>query len=254
MCNKGESLYLDNIIRKNYELRTEPVCPFCDVKGREAYEDFGEGIIFVKNKYNVLEYTKNYLLIEGDGCDVGLHERSDEHLLKVLNVAIDKKNELLFNNEFEEVVIFKQFGIYSSSSVKHGHVQIVGLDKKKTSDDYLLNSLNGIVLYDNENFKVILSENPIGETMEINIEYNQLNLEVIEKLKLVLNYTVNNSYGVYKGGNYSLSLHIINGIKFIKLVERKITSTFKSNFGLSIINSPKCGIVDELKSVLNNNK
>lgn len=254
MCNNREVIYLDNVTRKSYELSDKVVCPFCnleELKSRGIFEYFGDGISFINNKYSVLEGTTNFLLIEGEFCDIGLHQRSDDHLLKLLNIAIDKKNDLSFNNDFEEVTIFKQFGIYSSRSIEHGHIQIIGFDKKKTNDNYLLNSLNGSVLYDNVNVRVILSDNPIGETMEINIEYDELNLEVISKLKTVLNYIVDNSYGIYKGGNYSLSLHNIDGIKFIKLVERKITSTFKSNFGLSIINNPDNGLVDSLKDILN---
>ena len=71
--NSGDTMNI-NLIKFNTDIgktkpeniiNTDNACPFCDVKNlRDIIETDGD-IIFLKNKYNVIEGADQFVLIEG---------------------------------------------------------------------------------------------------------------------------------------------------------------------------------------------
>jgi ATP adenylyltransferase/5',5'''-P-1,P-4-tetraphosphate phosphorylase II len=105
----------------------ETACPFCD---RENLTDIlaeKGSILWVKNKYPVLEDTFPTVLIETDQCDADLSTYSKDHLHEVIRFGMDKWRELEESGEFTSVMFFKNHGPYSGGSIHHAHMQIIGL-------------------------------------------------------------------------------------------------------------------------------
>lgn len=102
-------------------------CPFCD---RESLVDILEErypLLWLKNKYPVLHDTYQTVIIETDECLAELSAYEKDHLHALFRFGVEKWQELSQSGEFRSVAFFKNHGPQSGGSLRHPHMQIVGL-------------------------------------------------------------------------------------------------------------------------------
>ena len=90
--------------------RAETACPFCDVEHLTDIIETDGDIIFLKNKYNVVEGADQFVLIEGSECNIDMPDYSNEHMRRVIRLGLKHWKLLLESGKYEEVLFFKNFG------------------------------------------------------------------------------------------------------------------------------------------------
>ena len=144
-------------------------CPFCD---RDSLTDIlaedGE-CLWLVNKYRTLEGTMQTVLIEsadhdGDPSTYTLGE--NRH---VFRFALRCWGQMLRSGRYRSVLMYKNFGPNSGGSLKHPHMQIVGLDEKDGYERVPANAFGGVEVVREEGRSVALSTHPVMGFVEVNV-------------------------------------------------------------------------------------
>ena len=134
-----------NLVRFNTDIgKTKPqnmtndnvACPFCDVEHLENIIDTDGNIIFLKNKYIVIEGADQFVLIEGDNCHADMPDYTREHMHRIIRFGIKHWRRLLDSGKYEEVLFFKSALVISLSAkpsqTGNAAAKYSGLSRTKT--------------------------------------------------------------------------------------------------------------------------
>ena len=158
-----------NLVRFNTDIgKTKPqnmtddnvACPFCDVEHLENIIDTDDNIIFLKNKYIVIEGADQFVLIEGDNCHADMPDYTREHMHRIIRFGIKHWRRLLDSGKYEEVLFFKNFGPMSGGTIRHAHMQIVGFPKLRTDLLFAVEELQGLVIAEKNGVELNISNFP----------------------------------------------------------------------------------------------
>ena len=127
---------VETILHFNHAIaRTKPnsvhrnsPCPFCDTDALTGILDKQGSIIFLENKYPVLQDAYQTVLIETDQCDSELSKYPLQHLYKLIRFGVEKWLDMEASGRYRSVIFFKNHGPLSGGSIRHPHMQIVGLN------------------------------------------------------------------------------------------------------------------------------
>lgn len=154
-------------------VHTENACPFCDVEHLTNIFDTDGDIIFLKNKYPVIEGADLFVLIEGSSCDDDMPSYSREHMRRVIEMGLKHWRELLNCGKYEEVLFFKNFGPMSGGTIKHPHMQIVAFPKLKSELLFDERELRGLVIFEKNGVELNVSNFPRVGFGELNIVFER---------------------------------------------------------------------------------
>ena len=177
----GEKIMEINLIKFNTDIgKTKPenlvnkknACPFCDVKNLTDIIDTDGDIIFLKNKYNVVESADQFVLIECGECESDMPNYSREHMKKVLTMGMKHWQKLLNCGKYEEVLFFKNFGPMSGGTIRHPHMQIVGFPKLNSELLFEVKELQGISIAERDGVEFNISNFPRVGFGELNVIFN----------------------------------------------------------------------------------
>ena len=172
-------------------------CPFCNRRELSDILDEDGPFILLKNKYPTLKDTCQLVLIETYDCKGNMSEYDNEYIKRLIRFGV--KNWLSFekDNNYKSVIFYKNHGSHSGGSLKHPHMQIVGL----RDIDYRLDLkdcyFEGIEIYRVNCCTVNLSYRPISGFCEFNIiiDDNLSGLDELAKsLKKITHYILNNYF------------------------------------------------------------
>ena len=150
-------------------IHTNNACPFCDVEHLTNIIDTDGDIIFLKNKYNVVEGADQFVLIEGSECNIDMPDYSNEHMRRVIRLGLKHWKSLLDSGKYEEVLFFKNFGPMSGGTIKHPHMQLVGFPKLNSDLLFFPEEMRGIVVNTLNGVEMNVSNCPRIGFGEINI-------------------------------------------------------------------------------------
>jgi galactose-1-phosphate uridylyltransferase len=155
--------------KPNSLLRGES-CPFCD---REHLTDIiaeENGIILLRNKYNVIVGADQFVLIEGRECQTDMPEYPKEKMRRLIAFGLHHWQKLLHCGRYEEVIFFKNFGPLSGGTIRHPHMQLVGFPKLDSSCLYLPEYFEGHLLAEKDGITMSLSDYPRVGFWELNLK------------------------------------------------------------------------------------
>ena len=167
-----------NLIKFNTDIgRTKPEniihsdndCPFCDIEHLTNIIDTDDDIIFLKNKYNVVEGADQFVLIEGRECDIDMPDYSKGHMRRVIKLGLKHWQRLLDCGKYEEVLFFKNYGPLSGGTIRHPHMQLVGFPKLKPELLFFPEEMLGLVIKEENDVEFNISNCPRIGFGEINI-------------------------------------------------------------------------------------
>ena len=167
-----------NLIRFNTDIgRTKPAtlthadtaCPFCDVAHLTDIIDTDDDIIFLRNKYNVIEGADQFVLIEGRECNADMPDYSQEKMRRVIKMGVKHWRRLLASGKYEEVLFFKNYGVMSGGTIRHAHMQLVGFPKLKSELLFDEEELRGIIIANRDGVEFNISNCPRVGFGELNI-------------------------------------------------------------------------------------
>ena len=167
-----------NLVKFNTDIgRTKPenlvhadnACPFCDVEHLTNILDVDGDIIFLKNKYNVIENADQFVLIEGRECEIDMPDYPKEKMRRVIRMGIKHWKNLLASGKYEEVLFFKNFGVMSGGTIRHPHMQLVGFPHLNSELLFDEKELRGIVIAERDGVEFNISNCPRVGFGELNI-------------------------------------------------------------------------------------
>ena len=150
-------------------VHAEAACPFCDVEHLTDILAVDGDIIFLKNKYNVIEGADQFVLIEGRECKSDMPAYSKEKMRRVISMGVRQWKNLLASDKYEEVLFFKNYGIMSGGTIRHPHMQLVGFPKLNSELLFDEAELRGIVIAKRDGVEFNISNCPRVGFGELNV-------------------------------------------------------------------------------------
>ena len=106
---------------------TPSACPFCDPSLLPPILRKDGDILLVPNKYPILKGSQPYVLIETADCASELSLYTQDRLIRVFRMAFDLWREMLADERYRSVMFIKNHGPMSGGSLRHPHMQLIGL-------------------------------------------------------------------------------------------------------------------------------
>jgi len=207
-------------------------CPFCDVESLENIIARRDSIILLKNKYSTLKNTLQTVIIETDECDSELSKYKKDHLYKLTHFAIMNWLDFEKNENFKSVILFKNHGPLSGGTIRHPHLQIVGLEEVDYKENINLDWFEGITIYKDENVEFNLSSKPKIGFYEFNVLLHDIfSIKVMaDCIQSAADYILN--YFQFKCESYNLFFYHIDGVIICKITPRFVTTPLYIGYSL----------------------
>ncbi len=213
----------------------ENACPFCDVANLTDIIDTDDDIIFLKNKYLVVEGTDQFVLIEGRDCDIDMPSYSREKMRRVIKMGLKYWRKLLDCGKYEEVLFFKNFGPMSGGTIRHPHMQLVGFPKLNSELLFDTAELRGLVIARQNNVELNVSTCPRVGFGELNVvvENGGSHDTLADFLQIGVHYLMN--YFRKNLTSYNIFFYRRAGIIYAKIMPRFATSPYFVGYNIHFI-------------------
>ncbi|MBB5335267.1 DUF4931 domain-containing protein [Pectinatus brassicae] len=224
-------------------------CPFCDYEHLENIIDHCGELTLLENKYNVLENSYQTVLLETRHCGTDMPDYSDEHMHKLIRFGVKHWFNMLDSGEYKSVLFFKNYGPQSGGSMRHPHMQIVGL---KTADESLMyekSDFTGIVIKKAGQVELNVSTSPRMGFCELNIttqDNTQIDF-VADFIKIAVDYLMHHFNS--RCHSYNIFFYRINGLITVKIMPRFPTSPLFLGYNLRLRPNNLETIVSEMKNL-----
>lgn len=228
MTNVGQLYFSSDISKKKPEniINTNNECPFCDVKALKGIIEKEDNIIWLKNKYPTLKDTFQTIIIESNNCDADISTYDKSYMRKLMSFSINKWIELSKTEKYQSVILFKNHGPLSGGSIKHAHMQIVGLKDIDYKKNILIENFKGLQIFKQDGVELNISQQPIVGFSEFNIILDSITfLDVLsDYIQIVIKYILND---FHKGCiSYNMFFYEINEKILCKIIPRFVVSPY----------------------------
>ncbi|MBS4174608.1 DUF4931 domain-containing protein [Bacillus sp. FJAT-49736] len=199
-------------------------CPFCNVDQLENIIDREGSIILLKNKFPTLQNTLQTVLIETDECHGELSEYSSEHLHTLLRFAVRHWLEFESSGKFTSVIFYKNHGPFSGGTIRHPHMQIVGLRDVDYKKNIKQENFKGVTIYTDSSIDFNISTKPIMGFREMNInlyDWKQIN-RMADFIQAAIQYLLH--HAPYRCESYNLFFYHMENTISCKIVPRYVVS------------------------------
>ncbi|MEG6586729.1 DUF4931 domain-containing protein [Dendrosporobacter sp. 1207_IL3150] len=213
-------------------INTSTKCPFCDRDNLEGIIAQDGPILLIKNKYPVLQDTVQTVLIETDECSSELSLYPKEHLHKVFNFGISEWTKMEESGHYESVIFFKNHGPFSGGTIRHPHMQIIGLSNINYLDTVFPEHFEGLLIDTKNGVEFNISTKPRVGFFEFNVllkKPNEIN-QLANYVQLAARYILNNFHR--NCNSYNLFFYKLNNIISVKIMPRFITSPLFIGFAV----------------------
>lgn len=199
-------------------------CPFCDRNSLTDVLEQRGSMIWLKNKYPVLQDTVQTVLVESDECDGDWSVYSKEHVRNLLAFGVEKWMEMERSKDFQSVLFFKNHGPYSGGSIRHPHMQIVGLNQYDYLHQVKESDFEGIVIDREDGVEVTLSTLPRAGFFEYNVVLSDRDRlgRMAEYLQILAHWILNHVNPRFQ--SYNFFFYQWEGKLVTKVVPRFVTS------------------------------
>ncbi|MDQ0187546.1 DUF4931 domain-containing protein [Cytobacillus sp. FSL R5-0569] len=224
---KNTHLFFNTSIGKqkpNSIRNKEQVCPFCQREQLTKIIAEDGPIIWLENKYPVLENAHQTVLIETDQCDTELSQYDDNHLVRLITFGLDNWLSMEKSDKYKSVIFFKNHGPHSGGSIAHPHMQIVGLydvvyQNKVQADDFV-----GELIDQHGDTEFSLSNKPRIGFYEFNVKLGQKkDIAAFAKyIQMATKYILRDF--PFTCNSYNLFFYHFENEIYAKIVPRYVTS------------------------------
>jgi ATP adenylyltransferase/5',5'''-P-1,P-4-tetraphosphate phosphorylase II len=228
----------------------DAACPFCERDQLSDLIDVDGPIILLKNKYPVYENAYQTVLIETDDCQAEFSAYTREHLHRLLRFGIMHWLELEETGRYRSVIFFKNHGPFSGGSLKHPHMQIIGLDDIDYKEKVTHDMFTGIVIAETNGVRFTLSTRPRIGFYEYNIEMNDASgyqERFSEYLQMAVHYIMN--YFPFEASSYNIFFHHIGDKIYAKVISRFVTTPLYIGYGLPQVPNNLEWMANELRRI-----
>ena len=247
-----------NLIRFNTDIgktkpenivHTDNACPFCDTANLTGIIDTDGDIIFLENKYNVIEGADQFVLIEGSECTVDMPNYTDEHMRRVIKLGLKHWKRLLNSGKYEEVLFFKNYGSMSGGTIRHPHMQLVGFPKLKSELLFFPEEMRGIVIARKNNVELNISTCPRIGFGELNV-VPEIDIDIdtfADFLKIAVHYLMN--YFRKNLTSYNIFFYHQEKQIYAKILPRFATSPYFIGYNVRFLPNNIERIANEIRTI-----
>lgn len=199
-------------------------CPFCDRENLTGIIEKRESIWLIKNKYPVLENTTQTVLIETDDCESELSLYPKDHLYAVVRFGLETWLSMSASGQFTSVLFYKNHGPCSGGTIRHPHMQIVGLENLDYLQQVRSEHFDGQLIDRSNNVEFNLSKQPRMGFFEYNVIMDDASQSdrMADYIQIAAHYTLNSFHKACK--SYNLFFYQWNGKIIVKIIPRFVSS------------------------------
>lgn len=224
-------------------------CPFCDRASLEGVLEERGSIIFLKNKYPVLQDTFQTLIIETDECDSELSIYPKEHLHELFRFGMEKWVEMEESGEFRSVMFYKNHGPYSGGSLKHPHMQIIGLQHVDYQEHTRLAHFEGIQIDGAPGISCNVSSQPRAGFTEFNVILEDMaQIDRMADYVQILTHYILHHFN-QRCASYNLFFYHLHGKRMVKVVPRFVTSPLFVGYSIPQVSNNIEDVAKQIQSL-----
>lgn len=232
----------ENIVHK------DAPCPFCDTKNLKNIFEVEDNIILLENKYQVLEDAYQLLIIETDKCHADIPDYTKEHMHKLMRFAIRHWQKMIASHKYKTVLMFKNHGSLSGGTMRHPHMQIVGLKNLNSVHMCDKKQFEGTIIQEQNSVTLNLSTKPRVGFTEINIIMkDNKDIDILaDFVQIGVDYLMNHFEFCQ---SYNLFFYMIEGNICVKVMPRYPTSPLFIGYNIELVPNNLNDIASEIKKI-----
>jgi ATP adenylyltransferase/5',5'''-P-1,P-4-tetraphosphate phosphorylase II len=225
----------------------ETACPFCNRSQLSGILAEEGNIIWLKNKYPVLEDTLQTVIIETHECDSDLSLYTPDHLHRLFRFAFAKWQDMSDSGDYASVLFYKNHGPYSGGTIRHPHMQIVGLKYVDAMQHVEESQFTGIVIAKRQGVELNVSTLPRVGFVEFNVLLDDLRYldDCADFTQIAVHYIMN--HFSRNCNSYNLFFYELHGEWRVKIVPRFVTSPLYVGFGIPQVSDRIDEVAEEIK-------
>lgn len=230
-------------------IHADNACPFCDVEHLTDIIDTDDDIIFLRNKYNVIEGADQFVLIEGRECKSDMPAYSKEKMRRVIRMGVKHWQNLLASGKYEEVLFFKNYGRMSGGTLRHPHMQLVGFPKLNSELLFDEVELRGLVIAERDGVEFNISNCPrvgFGELNCVMAEDGSLDA-LADFIQVAVHYVMN--FLSRNCTSYNIFFYRRAGMIFAKVMPRYATSPYFVGYNIHFLPNNIGRIAEDIKKI-----
>lgn len=231
-------------------------CPFCNVDELTGVLRTEGNKIWLKNKFPTIGNAFMTIIIESDKHDGDISTYSLSENREVFRFAVDCWKEMFSYEKYKSVLMFKNFGPRSGGTLRHPHLQIVGLESVDGYAETSAENFSGITVVNDDSFSIALSTRPVMGFVEFNVsirvEEFEKNPEMADSVHTITNYVLTD-YMNGRCDSYNLFFYHFDERYICKIVPRFITSPYFIGYKIPQVNKREMLeiVAEELRKKLN---
>lgn len=170
-------------------------CPFCepaeltDILAKDADR------LWLMNKFPTLQATLQTIVIETRDHLGDIASYSQAQNRAIFSFALQHWQETIASGRYESVLLYKNFGPHSGGSLRHPHMQIVGLKDVDGYANITPANLTGYPIISTANLSVTASDQPIMGFVEFNVATSWDETDCLaDAVQKVVQYTLNDYF------------------------------------------------------------
>ncbi|AVK63031.1 DUF4931 domain-containing protein [Lactobacillus sp. CBA3606] len=144
-------------------------CPFCDPTQLTDVLAQTADRIWLMNKFPTLQATWQTIVIETADHQGDIATYSPAQNQAVFAFALKNWQAAIASQRFESVLLYKNFGPHSGGSLRHPHMQIVGLNDVDGYANITPANLSGYPVLTDGDLSVTVSDQPVMGFVEFNV-------------------------------------------------------------------------------------
>lgn len=230
-------------------INRETACPFC---ARESLTDIlaEDGpLLLLKNKYPVLQDTLQTVLIETDECLAEFSTYRKDHLHRLMRFALREWEQMERSGEFRSVVMFKSHGPQSGGTIRHPHMQIVGLKQIDYLADVQEEQFQGLLIAGEPGVELNISTAPRVGFYELNaILKDGEKVDVMaDYVQIAAHYLMHNFHRACN--SYNLFFYRFHEQICVKIMPRFIASPIYIGFSIPQVADRIGEVADQIRQL-----
>lgn len=200
------------------------VCPFCQTEELTDILATDGAIIWLKNKFPVIARSFQTVLIESDDCHGYISSYEPPYFEKLLRFGFNKWMEVEESGKYKSVLFFKNHGPLSGGSIRHPHMQIVGLEDIDYQENISESDFEGLMIDEQDGSSLSLSTLPKIGFYEFNVMLNnERGMGIFARhIQIAVKYILADF--PFHCNSYNLFFYKFKGHHYAKVVPRFVTS------------------------------
>ncbi|MFC6295920.1 DUF4931 domain-containing protein [Lactiplantibacillus daoliensis] len=214
-------------------------CPFCEPAALTDILAQDDDRIWLMNKFPTLQATWQTIVIETHDHLGDIASYTAAQNRRIFAFALQHWQETIASGRFESVLLYKNFGPHSGGSLRHPHMQIVGLTDVDGYANVTAENLTGYPIISTGDLSVTASDQPIMGFVEFNVsvpwEAHDLLADAVQK---VVQYTLNDYFNG-RCDSYNLFFYPVKDRVVCKIEPLFNVSPYYIGYRLSQVDTPE---------------